>query len=309
MTSRNQPLTKEEIADGLGVTVDAIWRWTRQFQEWLSVDAHCREKGHDSADVQIYRIVRRTDSDIDASIVLPERAELVRRALWSSQRASSIRMAHQLERKQADIERWALVSSHGICLRREYAWLRPLGSSITSILVCGCWTCSGDTCSEPYALLWTLDADSVVVVDKNADYIRNARDWLHRTRRSHPYFGEYDVEFLVGDMTQGIAGLEGDTFDLAYCANVLYNMQDDQRAVQVSVEQMARVVKRRGWVVAVEPKFGAEFEETEIESRIGAFTVPRQLTRPIDMSPRFEEAGLRRVDLPDAPPYSYCYRK
>lgn len=301
-----QRLTKEEIADCLGVPVEQIWRWTRQFADWLSVDAHCGKKRHDHFDLDIYRMVQRIDSNLGTSIEPPERAELVRQALWSSSQASSVRMAHQLERKRPDIERWGLLDSDGICLRQDFAWLRPLGPSITSVLVCGCWASSNETCSEPYALLWTLGAERVVVLDKNASYLRNAQDWLQRRRKCRPYFDQYHLEFLGGDMERGMGGLEGDTFDLAYCADVLYNMQHDLAAVSSAISQMARVVRPRGCVVAIEKKFGAESEEVEVEFVRATFTVPRQAT---DMSYLFEGAGLRRVQLADAPPYSYCYRK
>lgn len=309
MVRNSRPLTKEEIALILGVSVDTVWLWTRRFADWLSFDAACRDKRHDDSDVEIYRTVHRIDSGIDPGIVLPERAEQVRRALSSSREASSVRMAHQLERKEPDVARWGLVSSEGVCLVDEFRWLVPFRSFVTSIANFGCWASSGDTCSEPYALLWTLAARRVIVLDRNADYVRNAWDWLRRARRTHPYFQEYQVEFVVGDMTQGNGGLEEEAFELAYCRDVLYNMQDDSEALRIAIGEMARVVRPGGWVVAIESKLGADFEEDEVKCGTATLTVPIQLTDAIDISRYFEEAGLRRVDLADAPPHSYCYRK
>lgn len=309
MASSGKPVTKEEIALCLGVSIGTVWLWTRKFAAWLSFDAACRDKRHDDSDMEIYRTVHRIDSGIDLGIVPRERAERVRRALSSSRQASSIKMARQLERKRPDIERWGVVSSHGVCLVDDYRWLAPLRSTVTTIADFGCWASPGGTCSEPYALLWTLGAERVFVADKNEEHIRNARNWHCNARRMHPYFQEYEVEFIVGDMTERIELLEGEEFDMSYCHDVLYSMQDDLGAVRSAVEGMARAVKAGGWVVAIEAKFGAEFEETEVEFTAATFTVPKQLTDAIDISQWFDDAGLRRVHLADAPPYSYCYRK
>ena len=114
MASSGKPVTKEEIALCLGVSIGTVWLWTRKFAAWLSFDAACRDKRHDDSDMEIYRTVHRIDSGIDLGIVPRERAERVRRALSSSRQASSIKMARQLERKRPDIERWGVVSSHGV---------------------------------------------------------------------------------------------------------------------------------------------------------------------------------------------------
>jgi SAM-dependent methyltransferase len=309
VASSSGPLTKDEIAQYLGVSVETVWLWTRAFARWLSFDAACLDKKHDDGDVEIYRAVQRIDLALDPSIVMPERAEGIRRALSSNRRASSIRTRRQFEARQPGVERWRVVSSQGVCLVDDYRWLAPLRSTVTAVADFGCWASAGDTCSEPYALLWTLGAERVVVIDRNQEYVTNARNWLCDVCRMHPYFQDYQVEFIVGDMTERIDLLGDEDLEMSYCHDVLYNMQEDLAALRRAIDQMGRVVKPGGWLIAIETKFGAEFEEAEVEFMAGKFTVPRQLTAPTDIGHHFEELGLRRVDLPGAPPYSYSYRK
>ena len=171
-------------------------------------------------------------------------------------------------------------------LKREFEWLRPLRDSVSSVVVIGCWD-QGDTngtCSEPYALLRILEASSVVVVDKEAEYIRNAQGWLERTQARYPdLFNDCNVEFVVSDIAEGMGQLASEGFDLAYCSNVLYYMKSDIRRLQAAVNTMAQVVKPGGWIIADES---------------------------IELDRQLEEAGLEKATpLENIPESVYCYRK
>jgi SAM-dependent methyltransferase len=169
--------------------------------------------------------------------------------------------------------------------RSDFEWLEPLRAFVSSIIVFGCWD-DGDTvrhCREPYVLLRILEATRAVVVDKEAEYLRNAQRWFQETQAEHPeLFGACDLEFIVSDMTGETDELPVNDFDLAYCSGVLYFMREDTGNLQASINTMARVVKPGGWVIANEDE---------------------------GLDERFEEAGLERATLDRAPEYAYCYRK
>jgi SAM-dependent methyltransferase len=179
---------------------------------------------------------------------------------------------------------WQIVAQ-GL-LRSDFEWLEPLRAFVSSIIVFGCWD-NGDThrgCREPYALLRILEATSAVVVDKEAEYIRNARSWFQKTQAQYPeLFGACDLRFVVADMTRATDALTVNCFDLAYCSGVLYFMGSDAGKLQAAVDTMARVVKPGGWVISNEDK---------------------------GLDRQFEAAGLERAEgLDNAPEYAYCYRK
>lgn len=179
---------------------------------------------------------------------------------------------------------WQIVAQ-GL-VRSEFEWLEPLSAFVSSVIVFGCWD-DGDTnrgCREPYVLLRILGATSAVVVDREAEYIHNARSWFQKTQAQCPeLFGACDLKFVVSDMTRETDELPINCFDLAYCSGVLYFMRSDVGKLQASVNTMARVVKAGGWVIANEDE---------------------------GLEGHFEEAGLEKVEgLDDAPEYAYCYRK
>jgi SAM-dependent methyltransferase len=179
---------------------------------------------------------------------------------------------------------WQIVAQ-GL-LRSDFEWLEALRASVSSIIIFGCWD-NGDTdrgCRESYALLRILEATSAVVVDKEAEYIRNAQSWFQKTRAQYPeLFGAYDLKFVVSDMTRETDELPINCFDLAYCSGVLYYMRSEVGRLQAAVNTMARVVKLGGWVIVCEDE---------------------------GLDRRFEEAGLEKAgSLDNAPEYAYCYRK
>lgn len=309
MADQGKLMTKAEIAVYLGITVEDISVLADRFTDWLDVGARRIDKIHDEDDVQIFTLISQSISHQGKNASLIQNINLLERILLSSPLANSIRHKRQLEKARPEIARWEVVSTNGIYLRDEYKWLEPLQSFVDSIADFGCWASEEwSTCSEPYALLWTLEASGVVVIDKNPEYIKNAQEWLKTTRLKNLYFKDYSLEFIVGDMTKNElqAKLPGNNFDLSFCQNVLYNMYDDSEEIQNAVNEMARVVKPGGWIIAIEPKVGVEFKNVPFW---GEISVPMPVSNPVDISSLFAVAGLIRVNIDNAPNWSYCYKK
>jgi len=202
-------------------------------------------------------------------------------------------------------------------LKEHLEWLTPLTTCVDRLVTFGCWS------SEPFALMWTLDGVEVIVVELSEGNLAKARaesDTLERLSLvgTHPAFGCMDgrsVQFIVGDMTQTPAAPSG-RFDLAYCEDVLYQIYLESAAltgVQAAVNEMARVVKPGGWIIAVEPMIGAEGKAVRndfVSQRMGRpITHCGPAGQPIDISRLFEDAGLARATLDGAPKGAYCYKK
>jgi len=192
----------------------------------------------------------------------------------------------------------------------EYAWLSILKGSINSIADFGCWS------SEPYALLWTLDASEIIVVEKelaNLDQIVGAKEDLEILMRRIPAsMTGREIKFIVADMTSIVKELITNSVDLAFCKNVLYQIYEankDLSGVQNVVNEMARVVKPGGWVIAVEPKIGAEHENIVQDFFGTKIELPCRVGDPIDISPLFQKVALIRNTFEGAPEWSYCYKK
>ena len=273
-------MTKQEIAELLQVSITDIELWVQQwaFSNWLDVCPGQSDKVHDELDIEIFTLINNSNNK-NKDVPYSQRIELIKRELNSNPRASGIKEKRIRERYYPENARWEIVADP--CLRYDYEWLSPLRSSVDNIISFGCWASSDvrSTCSEPYALLWTLEAEQIVVIDKKSEYIQNAQEWLKTARKQHPYFTDYNLEFVVGDITQKVDTFGENSFDLAYCKNTLYQIKE----CQVAVNTMARVVKPGGWVIAVES---------------------------IDLYKEFEKAGLKKEACWDGTPeYTYCYRK
>jgi ubiquinone/menaquinone biosynthesis C-methylase UbiE len=120
------------------------------------------------------------------------------------------------------------------------------------------------------------------------------------------------VAFTEADIAKPIAEL-GSDFDLAYCRKVLYQIWDKQGEddVKFAINQMARVVKNGGWVVAVE--FAVSRDGRPYDFR--RFFKQAKLTQVTDIdSAVLEQADLlipvadnRKWDSsPGLYPYIYC---
>jgi SAM-dependent methyltransferase len=170
--------------------------------------------------------------------------------------------------------------------RGELRWLAELAGAVDSIVDFGCWS------AEPFALLWTLNATRVEVVEKEEESLDTPRYVYENLRRFHPEClqGRHIEFHPPQDMIT--AKLTRDRFDLAYCKRVLTNMQSDQE-IQDAVNKMAEVVRPGGWIVAVE-------------------SMPDKHGNPrprADLASMFTKAGLREEWLDGAPEDAYCYKK
>jgi SAM-dependent methyltransferase len=189
----------------------------------------------------------------------------------------------------------------------RYSWLTNLLSPVESIVNFGCW--SG---CEPFALLWTLDAHEITVVEMEQKCLDDLDEQLQIITTHHSLAVEgREIRAVQRDMKFPIPEVQDQYFDLAYCEDVLYSVliQGSMDAVKLAISQMIRVVKPSGFIVAVEPKFGVDFETRRSEaSRIPIFVqIPK--TEPLDMSELFLSNDLDLLDILDSPPYAYCCQK
>lgn len=202
-------------------------------------------------------------------------------------------------------------------LKERLEWLAVLTTCVDRLVTFGCWS------SEPFALMWTLDAVEVKVVEVSEENLTNPKAELETLERlsaisTHRAFGcmrGRSIQFIVGDMTR-VDRLRSAHFDLAYCEDVLYQIHvesGDVATVQAAVNEMTRVVKPGGCVIAVESMIGAQ-EEVVLSDFLGqrcGRAVPQAVPigHTIDISPLFEAAGLDKVSLAGAPRGAYCYKK
>jgi len=229
------------------------------------------------------------------------------------------------------------------CQRVELEWLMKLNVPGKRVVDFGC--ADG---SETFALMWMLRATEAIGIDSD---IHRAERRLQEIRQavaeslvtlqtyvSGSYPGTVTDEdrswwkgevpdflkekrfpaFRKADMTNptDLQWLFSERFDLAYCCFVLYHIRDDgEHRVKSAIEQMARVVRSGGWVVAVEPvkdpdstrlDFRGLFESSELD----------QVPTTIDDSAVFEQADLippvdRDSTIPDVDcgRYPYLYKK
>jgi SAM-dependent methyltransferase len=192
-------------------------------------------------------------------------------------------------------------------LLKHHSWLANLPSRVERIANFGCW--SG---SEPFALMWILDATEVMVVEIEEKFIGELREQIEIVSHRYPESLQgRAINYVCRDMTGALPKLPDRHFDLAYCEDVLYTLpiQRDSGALERGILQMIRVVKPNGFVIAVEPKFGAEFQTQKSEILGIDISLPVPITEPKDMSDLFSSKGLRKLEIPGCPPYTYCYQK
>ena len=110
--------------------------------------------------------------------------------------------------------------------------------------------------SEPFALLWVLGANEINVVEKDVNRLAEPMEELELLKKQYPNTYKQDtVNFIIADMSAPLPQIPSDYFDLAFCESVLYYMKNDVEILQCAVNQMARVVKPGGWIVAIEHSF------------------------------------------------------
>ena len=103
-------------------------------------------------------------------------------------------------------------------LRQHHLWLENLPSQVERIANFGCW--SG---GEPFALMWTLDATDVMVVEIDERNIGEFREQINIVNIRYPESLQGRVvNYVCGDMTNSLPELQEQYFDLAYCEDVFY---------------------------------------------------------------------------------------
>lgn len=173
------------------------------------------------------------------------------------------------------------------------------------VLQVGCWGAS-----ETLNLLWGYEADEIVGIEIDPGHIARAEQETASLRGRPDYcLGDQIVRYIQGDISKYNNELVSDYFDLAYCEHVLYYFSHekplDEAAVRAAIQQMARVVKPGGTVIAIEPKLGAEFR-TEGE---GFTQMQVRISDPIDISFYFEAEGLIDTRAEGDKYWQYVYRK
>lgn len=191
-------------------------------------------------------------------------------------------------------------------VEREHAWMIPFSATVDTIANFGCWRGV-----EPFALLWTLDATEVMVVEKKKKHEIEFNKKMNYLKRSCPesLFGR-KVDFVLADMTEKVNSVPSAYFDLAYCRDTLYYMQDDPLLLEEAIKEMVRVVKEGGLLVVVDSKYKARYEKQR-KHLINEFAFDENalIAEPKDMSHLFDKANLVNVTIENLPHYTYCYRK
>lgn len=201
--------------------------------------------------------------------------------------------------------------------------------------------------NETLALMWLLNVTEIVGIDNEiTDQARDLqtkfqsdRPWvklyLDLPHNIHPQFREFIdrfdnlnfPRFIEGDMTTTIDKLPSNYFDLAYCERVLNQIVCEksgqaQDNVSNAVNEMARVVKPGGVVVAIEPKKCLSDRDRE---QFRNYFVPNDFRVEsnnssdnhtlIDLDEFFEKVGLTAirsntlVDYSDKSKRLYLYEK
>lgn len=87
--------------------------------------------------------------------------------------------------------------------REHYSWLANLPSQVDHIANFGCW--SG---SEPFALMWTLNAKEVMVVEIEEKFIEELREQFQIVNQRYPEsLNGCIINSICRDMTKSIPEL------------------------------------------------------------------------------------------------------
>jgi SAM-dependent methyltransferase len=175
-------------------------------------------------------------------------------------------------------------------------WIQQLKALDTPRLKVADFGCASG--SETLALIWVLDACEACGVDRDISQaertLSNLKQWIAESRLALPHASQGDYSWWENEVPsflkegrlptfvkeQDIAHpskpfqLPCDHFDLACCSNLLYQILENQgeEDIKCAVEEMKRVVKLGGWVVADEPdndtpaRFSSIFKQLKPES-------------------------------------------
>jgi len=187
-------------------------------------------------------------------------------------------------------------------LREDYSWLSSLPLRVERIVNIGCYSCV-----EPFKLIWTLDAKEIMVVDIEEKYITEFQIKAKEINQCYPErLRGRKINCICGDMTTHLPELADQYYDLVYCEDVLYLIKSKD-ALEYSISQMNRIVKQNGLIIAVEPKFGAQFETRIVAG--APITIPNTAKNPKDMRNYFKSKDLHEININDCPSYTYCYQR
>lgn len=170
--------------------------------------------------------------------------------------------------------------------KAELDWLKQLSDEVDTVVEFGCWSC------EPFALLWTLKASRVEIIEKDERNLITPKYILENLLFSHPYCIKNDQIFFYEPQDMIKSKLPSNSFDLAYCKRVLSNMKSHDE-IQCAIKNMARIIKPGGFLIAVE-------------------SMPDNKGRPKPkgiLSSILSKSGLNEIELDNAPGEAYCFKK
>jgi len=166
-------------------------------------------------------------------------------------------------------------------LQQKFEPLAVLKPVVSRVVNFGCWPNGGGL--EPFALIWTLDASEVVVVEKKDEYIRLAQKRIEELIKQVPdCFKSRQIRFLPPrDMTSPIPELSQNYFDLSYCERVLLQVYEGhgEQGLTEAIAQIAQVVKPGGWVIACEQPAKYLPQDTERFFEEAGLTTDRSISR------------------------------
>jgi SAM-dependent methyltransferase len=145
-------------------------------------------------------------------------------------------------------------------LRKKFEFLINLNPPAKNVVNIGCaakWdqVMGFQGGEEPFALLWTLGAEKISIVDINRDSLKVVQNRVTELKkRYHHCFNRCDgvFEYVSADITQPdeMGQLPANKYELAYCSRVLCGIKQD--GVEKAIREIARMIKPQCWVVSHE---------------------------------------------------------
>ncbi|MEZ4711634.1 MAG: class I SAM-dependent methyltransferase [Caldilineaceae bacterium] len=135
--------------------------------------------------------------------------------------------------------------------RQSFKWMEQF-KPVEKIANFGCWprknSSPGDQppvyVTEPFGLLWTLEATHIDVVEMEKEQVMAARSYIEALKNEIPQcFSGRHIQVIHGDMTENI--LPPQEYDLAFSEHVIKKSDLDK------LRAMADCVKVGGYVVVI----------------------------------------------------------
>jgi hypothetical protein len=180
----------------------------------------------------------------------------------------------------------------GSDLRTKFAFLENIRPSAKRVANLGCaarWYKPDDPRSgysggeEPFALLWTLEAKKISIIDIDGDSLKVVQNRVAELKeRYHQCFEKCEqvFEYVSADITQSDAmmHLPANKYELAYCSGVLCGIDDKygQDGVEKAIREIARLIKSQCWVVSHESVAHLPYPTKYVDLFLNAgFEVPK----------------------------------